>query len=241
MGSLPNRLNAQGKPLPPCTGRFRQQWGLPCAHELRDIIKRRADGDKTAKLTKSDFDKYWWLERRLDEEYPHLRLQDPDLVKGKGRPRGSGPFATSTPSATSPDLPPPSTAPAALQSTTAGRGGRGRGQTRGGAKASTRREPSSWEREDLTEAEASRQPKRARGRPRGSSRGGSRGDSRGGARGGRGARRGAQGGRGARGGARDGQVTNTTGIVNAMESAGPRDRHCQRHGIGRPTCRRHWE
>ena len=36
------------------------------------------------------------------------------------------------------------------------------------------------------------------------------------------ARGGAQGGRSARGGARDGQVTNTTGIVNAMESVGPR-------------------
>src|SRR5512142_2216553 len=104
-GTEPCPRYPQGKPLPPCTQRFRRQWGLPCAHEL--IALRKA---KTLVLKKEDFHRFWWLDRNLAEEYPHLLIKDPRVVHGKGRPRGEGPFAGLAVAVSMP----PSSAPAAL-------------------------------------------------------------------------------------------------------------------------------
>ena len=56
MSSLPNLLHGrQGRPLEACTGKFRGQWGLPCAHEL--LAKHHTNEP----LTKDDIHPFWWL------------------------------------------------------------------------------------------------------------------------------------------------------------------------------------
>ncbi|KAI9764390.1 MAG: hypothetical protein M1839_005955 [Geoglossum umbratile] len=157
------------KQLKPCTGAFRKQLGLPCVHELEQML----EGDGNAKLVRSQFNKFWWLDQSLNEEEPLLRIQDPDVVQNtRGRPRGTGPFAESAP--------PPSTAPAALGTATAlaprGHGSRGRtGRSSHGygnntklserdpqlTKLSVRRTRSQWELEDVSELERP-PPKRQR-------------------------------------------------------------------------------
>ena len=100
-------------------------------------------------LTRHDFDEFWWLERSLLEESPILNVKDPATVKGKGRPRGSGPFAG--PETKAPEAP-PSTAPAVLQTSTppvpASR------TNPRPTKPSVRRNRFQWEESDIDELEA---------------------------------------------------------------------------------------
>ncbi|KAK0721225.1 hypothetical protein B0T21DRAFT_294577 [Apiosordaria backusii] len=61
---------------------------MPCAHQL---LPRLVANEV---LTKEDFHPFWWLNRSLQDEFPILRIQDPDIVKVlKGRPKDDGPFA----------------------------------------------------------------------------------------------------------------------------------------------------
>jgi hypothetical protein len=61
---------------------------MPCAHQL---LPRLVANEI---LTKEDFHPFWWLDRSLQDEFPILRIQDPDIVKVlKGRPKDDGPFA----------------------------------------------------------------------------------------------------------------------------------------------------
>lgn len=81
-------LSSRTVVLSPCTGRFRQQYGMPCSHDLFRIL----DTNKAVK--KSDFHRFWWLDRSLDEEDPFLRIEEPlEVTSSRGRPRGGGPFS----------------------------------------------------------------------------------------------------------------------------------------------------
>lgn len=100
-------------------------------------------------ITRDDFHEFWWLDRSLLEEFPILNVKDPATVKGKGRPRGSGPFAG--PQTKAPEAP-PSTAPAVLQTSTppvpASR------TNPRPTKPSVRRNRSQWEESGIDELEA---------------------------------------------------------------------------------------
>ncbi|KAK4148344.1 hypothetical protein C8A00DRAFT_39134, partial [Chaetomidium leptoderma] len=99
-------------------------------------------------LTRDDFHEFWWLERSLLEEFPILNVKDPATVKGKGRPRGSGPFTgqeTKAPEA------PPSTAPAVLQTSTPPVPASGTNPRL--TKPSVRRNRSRWEESGIDELE----------------------------------------------------------------------------------------
>jgi hypothetical protein len=88
-------LKTGASPLPPCTGRFGVQMGLPCSHKIAEVLT--ADDDERTFLLKTDCHQHWWLSRTLHEENPHLGISDPPVGKEKGRPRGGDPFS-STPS-----------------------------------------------------------------------------------------------------------------------------------------------
>jgi len=57
--------------LEPYTGLFRSQFGLPCAHELEDLV------EANEVLTKDYVHCFWHLERNLEEERPILTVKDP--------------------------------------------------------------------------------------------------------------------------------------------------------------------
>ncbi len=138
-GALPTKVRPFPPPLQPCTGRFRRQYGLPCSHDILEILK-----EKDGVILRANCHQFWWLERNLAEEYPHLHIQEPAIVlKPRGRPRHSKPFADEPP-------PVPSTAPAVV--TTDRNNHRHRA-----TKPSGRRQRSAWEIDDENEA---REPKR---------------------------------------------------------------------------------
>lgn len=41
----------------PCTGRFSQQWGLPCKHKIIELLQAEPEGV----LTLEDVDPHWYL------------------------------------------------------------------------------------------------------------------------------------------------------------------------------------
>lgn len=155
--------------LKPCTGAFRKQLGLPCAHEIDEFLEHNDT------LTRDHFDRFWWLDRPLDEEEPLFRIQDPLVVQNtRGRPQGVGPFGEA----------PPSTAPAALGAAPpVNRGGRGsrsggrgsRGGRRGGTNASAGGDGPNDSSNNNSASNSARG--RGPGRPRGSRSSRGRGDS----------------------------------------------------------------
>ena len=80
--------------LKPCTKSLEKQYGLPCAHVLLQRYGNLRDGNRVL-VNATDCSRFWWLERSLDEEEPHLQIQDPYVnPHQRGRPRGGGVFAT---------------------------------------------------------------------------------------------------------------------------------------------------
>ncbi|KAF1986687.1 hypothetical protein K402DRAFT_85720 [Aulographum hederae CBS 113979] len=74
-----------------CTGAFTRTMGIICCHSL----KARRDRDPEAALTISDFNEHWHWHRlafrpppRIEED-PLLRVQEPVVVKPRGRPQGA--------------------------------------------------------------------------------------------------------------------------------------------------------
>lgn len=141
--TLPSSQHPTGRPLLPCTGSTRKQYGLPCAHEL---LVWYHEGQP---LQRSDIDPFWWIKHRRDDADPLLRVLRPHIAIPKGRPRGEGPFGNEE---AIPQVPHP------------------QGSTRGGIRASARRNYSQFELGDSLEAAdcrdtiivAQSQPKRPR-------------------------------------------------------------------------------
>ncbi|KAI1370045.1 hypothetical protein F4677DRAFT_439492 [Hypoxylon crocopeplum] len=74
---------------------IKEQYGIPCAHDMLPKLEAREV------IEKAEIDPYWWLDRDLADEYPHLRIQNPDVViNTRGRPRNHGAFGEETPVAT---------------------------------------------------------------------------------------------------------------------------------------------
>ncbi|KAL2193251.1 hypothetical protein P885DRAFT_2706, partial [Corynascus similis CBS 632.67] len=71
-------LKDKSRSLCPCTGSTRIQYGLPCAHELVELMKAKKA------LTKADVSSFWWLKRDIRD--PYTTLKPPPLGISKGRP-----------------------------------------------------------------------------------------------------------------------------------------------------------
>ncbi|KDN72098.1 putative MULE transposase domain-containing protein, partial [Colletotrichum sublineola] len=76
-----NEAFTKRQSLPPCTGAFTQQWGIPCRHNL---LQRLQSADRSQILQTEDINPHW----RLDQSDPNLirlRLQtieaDPNIVR----------------------------------------------------------------------------------------------------------------------------------------------------------------
>jgi hypothetical protein len=74
------------KPLPPCTGITKTQYGLPCAHRLLELSSQNEP------LKKEDLDPFWHIKPSREIHDPLLQIQRPPIGIPKGRPRNSGPF-----------------------------------------------------------------------------------------------------------------------------------------------------
>ena len=88
-------------PQKPCSGHFRSSMGLPCNHEIKKVM------DEGRKLQLTDIYEYWYFDRpfrnlTLTPQAPPppppppsqslistRTLQNPPVLKGKGRPLGS--------------------------------------------------------------------------------------------------------------------------------------------------------
>ncbi|KAK4242992.1 hypothetical protein C7999DRAFT_18577 [Corynascus novoguineensis] len=64
------------------TGSTRIQYGLPCAHELVELMKAKKA------LTKADVSSFWWLKRDIKD--PYTKLKPSPLGISKGRPTNEG-------------------------------------------------------------------------------------------------------------------------------------------------------
>ncbi|KFG82265.1 hypothetical protein MANI_030416 [Metarhizium anisopliae] len=74
------------KPLPPCTGTTKAQYGLPCAHRLLELFSQNEP------LKKEDLDPFWHIKPSREIHDPLLQIQRPPIGIPKGRPRNGEPF-----------------------------------------------------------------------------------------------------------------------------------------------------
>ncbi|KJZ73158.1 hypothetical protein HIM_07355 [Hirsutella minnesotensis 3608] len=74
------------KALPQCSGSTRAQYGLPCAHRLLELARRKEP------LKRQDLDPFWHLKRSRDIDDPLLQIRRPPMGIPKGRPRNGEPF-----------------------------------------------------------------------------------------------------------------------------------------------------
>ena len=68
--------------LMPCTLKFRITLGLPCKHELENLLFSKEP------LRRHHFHPHWWLDPHQEPSNPapEARIQDPVLVRRRGRP-----------------------------------------------------------------------------------------------------------------------------------------------------------
>ena len=67
-------------PLPACTNSFTKQFGLPCAHRIKDVLFRNEPLDYMMAH------KHWHLGHNRAVENPYLRILDPLISIPRGRP-----------------------------------------------------------------------------------------------------------------------------------------------------------